>query len=110
MQIVVAGDTETFRIIGAAMEVHRRLGCGFLEAVYREALAIEFRERHIPFRTEHSWPIDYRSIRLSLRYRVDFFCFESVIVEVKALPGSDASSGNRRRTTFGWRGSIGACS
>jgi GxxExxY protein len=78
-------DPLTFRIIGAAMEVHRRLGCGFLEAVYREALAIEFLERGIPFETEHSWPIVYRDIVLPLRYRVDFFCFGAVIVEVKAL-------------------------
>lgn len=67
------------------MEVHRRLGCGFLEAVYREALAIEFLERDIGFETEHTWPIVYRDITLPLRYRVDFFCFGAVIVEVKAI-------------------------
>ena len=67
------------------MEVHRRLGCGFLEAVYTESLVIEFLERRIPFETEHTWPIVYRDITLPLRYRVDFFCFGAVIVEVKAI-------------------------
>jgi GxxExxY protein len=78
-------DPLTFRIIGAGMEVHRRLGCGFLEAVYREALQIEFLERDIRFETEHSWPIVYRDITLPLRYRVDFLCFGAVLVEVKAV-------------------------
>lgn len=78
-------DRLTFQIIGAAMEVHRRLGCGYLEAVYREALAIEFLERGVPFETEHTWPIVYRDTTLPLRYRVDFFCFGAVIVEVKAV-------------------------
>jgi GxxExxY protein len=47
-------DAETFTVIGAAMEVHRRLGCGFLERVYREALAIELQLRGVPFETECS--------------------------------------------------------
>jgi GxxExxY protein len=82
----VARDTHTFRIIGAAMGVHRRLGCGFLEAVYREALAREFRDRAVPFEAERSWPILYKGEPLSPRYRVDFLCFGTVIVEVKAVP------------------------
>ena len=82
----VGRDPHTFRIIGAAMEVHRRLGCGFLEAVYREALAREFRDRFVPFETERSWPILYKGELLSPRYRVDFLCFGTVIVEVKAVP------------------------
>lgn len=80
-------DPLTFRIIGAAMEVHRRLGCGFLEAVYREALAREFLERAIEFETERTWPIVYRDVTLSPRYRVDFFCFGVIVAEVKALSG-----------------------
>jgi GxxExxY protein len=50
-------DPRTFAIIGAAMEVHRLLGCGFLEAVYQEALAIEFKARNIVFKRELCLPI-----------------------------------------------------
>src|SRR5262245_56410022 len=79
-------DPETYAIIGAAMEVHRVLGCGFLEAVYFAALASEFRRREMSFRSEVSLPISYKGERLPVSYRVDFICYESVLVEVKALP------------------------
>jgi GxxExxY protein len=78
-------DPETFAIIGAAMEVHRRLGPGFLEAVYQEALALELTIRDVPHRREVEFPIEYREMRLSNVYRADLVCFESIIVELKAL-------------------------
>ena len=67
------------------MEVHRQLGCGFLEPVYQQALVIEFTARSIPFRREMKLPIDYKGQRLSVEYRPDFICFDSLIVELKAL-------------------------
>lgn len=67
------------------MEVHRELGCGFLEAVYQEALATELALRGVPFVRETELPISYKGTRLTTIYRADFICFKSVLVELKAL-------------------------
>ncbi len=78
-------DPRTYAIIGAAIEVHRQLGKGFLEAVYHEALAIELNARRIAFRKQVELPVSYKRMRLQCTYRADFVCFEEVVVELKAL-------------------------
>jgi GxxExxY protein len=85
VRTVTGNDVVTERIIGAALEVHRRLGCGFLERVYQEALAVEFEVLGIPFHREAELPIHYRDRRLPCPYRVDFICHGEVLVETKAL-------------------------
>jgi len=78
-------DPQTYAIIGAAMEVHRQLGCGFLEAVYQQALAKELSARGIPFEREVELIVYYKSEPLDCKYRADFICYQDVIVELKAL-------------------------
>jgi GxxExxY protein len=80
-----ARDQQTHAIIGAAMEVHRQLGPGFLEAVYQEALALEFTAQGIPFVPQVELSVHYKGQKLVSFYRTDFICYENVIVELKAL-------------------------
>ena len=76
---------ESYQIIGACMEVHKTLGCGFLEPVYQEALSIEFQKQNIPFEKEKILSIIYKDIELEKKYIADFVCFSKIIVELKAL-------------------------
>ncbi len=75
----------TQRVIGAAMEVHKVLGCGFLEAVYQEALEIELRERGIRFSRQPETKIQYKSHTLSKTYQPDMLVEDRLVVELKAL-------------------------
>jgi GxxExxY protein len=78
-------DDQTQAIIGAAMKVHRELGCGFLENVYQYALAVELEKQVIPFEKEMELPIYYSGVKLDCTYRADFVSFDNVLVELKAL-------------------------
>lgn len=79
--------TETYKIIGCCMDVHNELGCGFLEPVYQEALAIVFKENSIPFEKEKVLDIEFRGRLLSKKYVADFVCYNEVTVELKATAG-----------------------
>lgn len=78
-------DPQTYSVIGAGMEVHREVGCGFLEQVYKEAMVVELGLREIPFCREVSIPIHYKGHKLECTYRADLICFGDVIVELKAV-------------------------
>lgn len=76
---------ESYKIIGTCFEVHKYLGNGFLEAVYQEALAIEFQAQNIPYQREKILSIQYKNKILDKKYVADFVCFEKIILELKAL-------------------------
>ena len=76
---------ESYRIVGAAMEVHKVLGCGFSEAIYQEAFENELLLRDIPFDREKNYKINYKGIILNKSFRADFVCFNKIIVELKAV-------------------------
>ncbi len=76
---------ETGIIINACIEVHRELGNGFLEAVYQDALEIEFQEQGIPYRREALIPVFYKGHKLDKEYFADFICYEKIVVELKCV-------------------------
>ena len=76
---------DSYKIVGAAMEVYNQLGHGFLEAVYQEALEREFKSRGIPYERERELIIFYKGEPLEQTYKADFICYEDIIVELKAV-------------------------
>lgn len=76
---------ESYNIVGAAFHVYNNLGHGFLEAVYQEALEIEFLRRNIPYEREKELNIVYDGVQLKQTYKADFVCYGKIIVELKAV-------------------------
>ena len=76
---------ETYRILGACFDVYNELGCGFLEPVYQECLEIELNKQEVPFESQKILRLSYKGSELKKIYQADFVCFESVIVEIKAV-------------------------
>jgi GxxExxY protein len=77
----------TEKIIGAAMEVHRELGIGFLENVYEEALCYELMLRKIPFERQKEINIYYKDLIIPRKYKLDLLIKGKVVVEIKATKG-----------------------
>ena len=77
-------DDRTYKIIGAAMEVHKEMGSGFLEAVYQECLGIELIKQQIPYKSQCQIELFYKEQKLSKYYVPDFLIYEEIIVEIKA--------------------------
>jgi len=75
---------QTHQIIGAAQEVHKELGSGFVEIIYQDALEIEFQNRNIVFKKECPLSIYYKEKKLNRTFYIDFLCFDKIIVETKA--------------------------
>jgi GxxExxY protein len=76
---------EVYAIVGAAIEVHRHLKSGYLEAIYQEAMEIELRSRGIPFVAQCDIEVVYKSVPLKKRYVADLICYGQILVELKVL-------------------------
>ncbi|OQA21741.1 MAG: hypothetical protein BWY63_01153 [Chloroflexi bacterium ADurb.Bin360] len=76
---------ESYRIRGAVFEVYREMGCGFLEAVYQECLEWEFRQQGIPTVAQQEITLQYKGQQLVQKFRPDFICYDTIIVEIKAV-------------------------
>lgn len=85
MESMVKYQDLTFGIIGAAMEVHSIIGCGFTEPLYQEAFEEELRLRKIPYSREKTFQVTYKDKLLEKVFRPDFVCYDKVIVELKAV-------------------------
>lgn len=83
--MVLLYEEEVYKVIGAAIEVHRILGPGFAEAVYQEALEMECRLRKVPFISQKELRVVYKGAMLNKYYLADLVCYDKIIVELKAL-------------------------
>ncbi len=76
---------ENYEIVGLCMEVHRILGPGLLEIVYKDALEIEFRNHNIPYEREKEYNVEYKGIILPHKFYADFVVYSNIILEVKSI-------------------------
>lgn len=94
---------EVYAIQGAIFEVYKILGSGYLEGVYQEALELELAARGIPYKSQPEITISYKGSQLRQTYRADIICYDSIILELKAvkelLPEHSAQLFNYLRAT-----------
>jgi len=81
---ILYGD-ESYAIVGACFEVYKEKGCGFVEPVYQECLAIELELRSIPFQAQRELRLSYKGRTLLQFWKPDFVCYEKIILEIKAV-------------------------
>lgn len=78
-------EDETYKILGACIQVHKKLGCGFTAPIYREALAKELTAANIPFEQKKKLPVFYEGAPLEDCFEADFVCYDTMILEIKSL-------------------------
>jgi len=76
---------ESYQIMGACFEVYKEKGCGFLEPIYQECLAMELTMQSIPHVCQQELPLSYKGQALLSKYKPDFLCYGLIIVEIKAV-------------------------
>ncbi|NTW33464.1 MAG: GxxExxY protein [Bacteroidetes bacterium] len=79
--------SETYDTIGICMEVHKQLGKGFLEIVYKDAIEYEFKCKNYFYEREKIFLINYKNIILPHKFYADFVVFDKIILEIKSCNG-----------------------
>ena len=75
----------THQIIGSAIDVHKNLGPGLLESVYKVCMCLELESRGIPFKSELMVPLTYKNRKLDFGFRLDLLVDDEIIIELKAI-------------------------
>ena len=78
---------EAYKVVGVCMEVHRHLGKGLLEIVYKDAIEYELRQNHIPYQRQKEFLIHYKDIVLPHKFFADFTVYDTILLEVKSCTG-----------------------
>ncbi|HXJ99049.1 MAG TPA: GxxExxY protein [Gelidibacter sp.] len=76
---------ENYQIVGILYEVHKNLGKGFSEIVYKDALEYEFSNHNIPFEREKEFKVKYKDIFLKHKFYADFVVYNNIILEIKTV-------------------------
>lgn len=80
-------QNETYKIIGIAMEIHRLLGKGFSEIVYKDAFEYEFKNHNIFYQREKEYTVNYKGTILPHKFFADFVVYDKIILEIKSKKG-----------------------
>ena len=86
---------ESYQIVGILFEVHKNLGKGFSEIVYKDALEYEFKKNNIPFEREKEFKVKYKDIFLNHKFYADFVLYDKIILEIKTVECFNASHYNQ---------------
>jgi GxxExxY protein len=80
---------ECYKLVGIAMDVHRELGSGFAEIIYKDALEFEFNQRFIPYEREKMYDVNYKGVILPHNFYADLVVYDSIILEIKGVKKID---------------------
>jgi GxxExxY protein len=86
---------ENYLIVGLLYEVHKNLGKGFSEIVYKDALEFEFEQSNIPYKREEEFSVKYKNTTLKHKFFADFVVFDKIILEIKTVDCFNASHYNQ---------------
>ena len=78
-------EDDTYKIIGALIEVHKNLGKGFSEIVYKDAIEYEFKQNNIPYQREKEFTVNYKNTVLNHKFYADFVVYDKIILEIKTV-------------------------